>query len=143
MEHNGHIFTNDERNVIGVTEVPGRYNFWCGGCRNAHPVYTVPDINGNYYTFNNDLLRPTFKWVSPKNIPYGYCQTKPCGEPNSPESFCLYDITDGIIHYHKDCSHILAGMAVEMRTRSEWGGIKFTPDIDEDGYKIHKANFEQ
>lgn len=142
MEHNGHNLTNDERNVIGVTSQVGHYNFWCGGCRNAHHLYTVADNNGNYYDFNGDLLRPTFRWIS-KSGNYGYVQTKPCGEPDARQSYCRFDITDGIITYHETCSHILAGMAVEMRTRSEWGGIKFTPDIDEDGYKIHKADFEQ
>ena len=134
---------NNESNVIGITAEVGRYNFWCGGCRNAHHLYTVPDNNGNYYTFNNNLLRPTFKWVGGFPESYGYCQTKPCGEPDSPQSYCRFDITDGIITYHKSCSHILAGLAVEMRTRSEWGGIKFKPEIDEDGYKVHRPEFEQ
>ncbi len=132
---------NDESNVIGVTTEVGHYNFWCGGCRNAHHIYTEPDCNGNYWTFNNDLLHPTAKLIT--KAPYGYYHVKPCGEPNSPESFCRFDIVDGIITYHPDCSHILAGMAVQMRTRNEWGGIKFKTEIDDDGYQVHQIEFEQ
>jgi len=132
---------NDEANVIGITTEVGHYNFWCGGCRNAHHLYTVPDSNGNYYNFNDNLLLPTFKFVS-KSL-FWFFHTKPCGEPDSKESYCRFDIVDGIITYHLCCSHILAGMAVQMRPRSDWGGIKFKEDMDEDGFAIHKTYFDQ
>lgn len=134
---------NNESNVIGVTSKEGFFTFWCGGCRNAHPVYTTPDVNGNCYTFNNNLLHPTFKFVPSQAGIYVFAETKPCGEPNADLSYCRFEITDGIITYDKSCSHILAGMAVEMRPRSEWGGIKFKPDIDEAGDETYKAEFEQ
>ena len=140
---NEYNLVNNDNNVIGITDTLGFYAFWCAGCGNAHGVYTVPDCNGNYFTFNNDLLYPTFKWVGVW-APYGYTQTKPVGTPaDYPLSYCRFDINDGIITYHNTCSHNLAGMSVPMIKRKNWGGIKFKPDIDEDGYKIHKVKFDK
>lgn len=138
---------NDDSNVIGVTTKEGFFTFWCSGCGCGHSIYTNPDKYGNYWYFNNDLKKPTFvghlkkQAGSPEGTYRDWALTsgKPMGT-TQPEYYCEFRIDNGIITYSKRSTHILSGMATEMRERKDWGGMKFTALDDKNtsfGFKIY------
>lgn len=75
-----------------------RYVHWCPGCKCAHriQVQTIPDNKEQSWQFNNDPINPTFT----PSIKIG--------------DKCHYNIVDGLIIYHEECTHELMGKTVEM-----------------------------
>ncbi len=70
---------------------------FCEGCNMHH---RIPET----WTFNNDYEKPTFtpsvKHTTP--LPDG-------------DFICHYNITNGMVIYHNDCTHHLAGKTVTMK----------------------------
>lgn len=80
------------------------YVFWCPACRNTHCINVGGDWKVNW-EFNGNAERPTFT-PSVKNT-----------WDNQEENLhlcCHFNITDGRIIYHGDCTHELAGKTVDM-----------------------------
>lgn len=90
------------------------YHFQCPGCDELHTIPTG-DPPGKGWTFNNDLVRPTFhpslnrtgkRYTGPDTPPAEYC--------------CHSFVTGGKIRFLSDCTHNLAGQTVELGDLPEW-----------------------
>lgn len=82
------------------------YHFQCPGCETLHTV-------GTGWTFNGDMLSPTFqpsillrKGVEPQD--------------KRPHSICHSFIRDGQIQFLGDCTHSLAGKTVPLIDLPDW-----------------------
>ena len=75
----------------------------CDACKGAH-IFEVPRWN-----YNGDAEKPTFspsmKVSYPNDWPRKYC--------------CHFNITDGQIIYHGDCTHEMAGKTIPLRDFTE------------------------
>lgn len=77
--------------------------FWCPGCGSAHGV---PIEGANAWQFNGDVETPTIKpSIKITRLKKG---------SDEHEAECHLNLTDGLIHYHADCLHTLAGQIVQM-----------------------------
>lgn len=106
--------------------VPGRLMFRCPGCEDIHTV-VVGSGEGPRWTWNNDMVRPTFQpsvlctnghYVS-SHKPGDDCWcTYNAANPERPSKFgckkCHSYITDGQIRFLDDCSHALKGQTVPL-----------------------------
>jgi hypothetical protein len=79
--------------------------FHCPGCKTSHP-FEVDCPNGNGWTWNNSLDRPTF---SPSLLVNQHREHLRC------HSF----VRDGQIEYLDDCHHTLRGQTVELPNWSD------------------------
>lgn len=84
--------------------------FWCPGCDEAHQIDTA------VWGFNGDYEKPTFTpsyltWNDPN--PNADPKYDPDGKYR--DGFrCHSFITDGVIQYLGDCTHILSGQSVPL-----------------------------
>lgn len=88
--------------------------FHCPGCKCGHGVWTEKwikdhDTNGNpiygpIWSFNGNMDKPTF---SPSIL-------VTIGHGEKPSDVCHSFVRDGMIEFLGDCTHELAGKAVEM-----------------------------
>jgi hypothetical protein len=78
------------------------YEFRCPACKELHIYYTSGRVA---WQFNGDAERPTFT-PSLRN-------TWDNAEENLHEC-CHMNLTDGVILYHGDCTHSMAGQSVEL-----------------------------
>lgn len=74
---------------------------WCPGCQERH---FIPDS----WTFNGDIEKPTFTPSVNISANYGPLAKKP-----GPYC-CHYNLTAGVLQYHGDCSHAMAGTSVPL-----------------------------
>ena len=89
-----------------------RVMFLCPGCRIYHtPVVNAPD-GGPVWEFNQDLVRPT---LSPSILVTGEF-----GEDRVPQR-CHSFVRGGRIEFLSDCTHALAGQAVDLPPIPEGG----------------------
>lgn len=92
---------------------------WCPACEEAHEYYVdLPTGKGDQWTFNGNQEKPTF---SPSmNISWGYMvdgiapETKAYYEQRRNGGRCHYNIDDGVITYHGDCTHAMKGQKVPL-----------------------------
>jgi hypothetical protein len=92
-----------------------RISFFCPGCDGYHEIAHGVG-NGPRWTWNGDLVKPTF---TPSVL-----VTYPAN-PNADEDFkewrnqriCHSFVTDGKIQFLSDCTHQLAGKTVDL---PEW-----------------------
>ncbi len=119
-----------EKPVVSVHEVAceGKYVFfWCPGCRGNHAVSVEnPNNRGAKWTWNGDLVRPTFSPSviarASKMTELGEKQYKDWmyGKIPMPEKFdsvdtaCHSFVRDGRIEFLGDCTHELAGKTVAL-----------------------------
>lgn len=75
--------------------------FHCPGCNMLHPYRISGDATGPKWSFNGDVLSPSF---TPSLLVNG----------SRPESRCHLFMTDGKLVYCTDSYHALAGQTVEM-----------------------------
>lgn len=87
------------------------YLFYCPGCKCSHGVWTSrPNSTGAKWGFNGDLEKPTFSpsiLITYEEIGGGLPKDRP--------AVCHSFVRDGRIEFLGDCTHELAGQAVEMR----------------------------
>lgn len=86
---------------------------WCPGCEAIHVIPLSWEFNGNF-------TLPTFK-PSVRHT-WGHAATLHC---------CHYNITDGKVTYHPDCTHWLAGSIVALPPLP----VEYTGDNFNDGVK--------
>lgn len=80
-----------------------RLMFWCPGCDAAHAVH-IGSRPGPRWSYNGNPNKPTF---TPSIL------VNPGGEtPGIP--VCHSFVTDGRIQFLSDCTHHLAGQAVDI-----------------------------
>ena len=99
--------TDDAGAIVG-------YVFHCPGCDHGHIYYTksFQTKNGPTATwdFNGDLENPTF---TPSLL-------NTCDDhPDPKQRRCHLNVTAGMIQFHGDCAHDLAGRLVDLDTRPE------------------------
>lgn len=91
------------------------YSHWCPACDHPHAYYTtvhyVHEGRSNpVWTFNGNLTAPTF---SPSmSIKWAY----KANQEDAPDiqRCCHYNLTDGMITFHGDCTHSLVGQKVPL-----------------------------
>lgn len=92
-------------NAVLGTGSDGNPVFHCPGCKQGHKVWvkTINEISGAAWTWNNDLVRPTFKpsiMVKRHHVE---------------EIFVCHSIvTDGQIAFCADSTHELSGKTVPL-----------------------------
>lgn len=86
---------------------PRAVMFWCPGCDGPHAIGLRPP--GPVWSWNGDRERPTFS-PSVLSTYDGSDADTPDGIPSRCHSF----VTDGRILFLGDCSHKLAGQAVDL-----------------------------
>jgi len=96
----------------------GGVMFECPGCKYEHVVHVDGGgYPGPTWSFNGDGDRPTLspsvlvttgRAVDPNFVP----------EDGDPPEVCHSFVTDGRIHFLSDCTHALAGQAVDL---PDWG----------------------
>jgi hypothetical protein len=80
--------------------------FWCPACDRAHAICR------SLWTWNGDVEKPTF---SP-SVLVSY-NGNDAGIDGAPHRTCHSFVTDGMIQFLGDCTHLLAGKTVPL---SEW-----------------------
>lgn len=95
---------------------PEGYNFngighWCPACRAMHAVaIDQPNAKGEQWQWNGSMARPTF---TPEiNIAWG--DQADARYKGLPGGRCHYTLTDGVITFFPDCSHVLRNMSVAL-----------------------------
>ncbi|GAF73901.1 unnamed protein product [marine sediment metagenome] len=104
------------------------YHIWCEGCEEYHGiwVYNSNSYNGAKWTFNEDMIKPTF---SPSLlVRSGHYQEDHKGgcwcdynkkNPDKKAPFkcgvCHSFIRNGQIQYLNDCTHKLAGQTIDLK----------------------------
>lgn len=95
----------------------GALYFWCPACHDLHGVY-VGDGPAQW-RWNRDAKRPTF-WpdiVVRRRDP----RPKPNGSPwGTTMNLCHFTLTEGWLHFHKECTHALAGRDVFLPDLPRW-----------------------
>lgn len=92
--------------------------FYCPGCKCNHVIYHGTG-NGERWTWNNDVNKPTFRPSIKVTWP---------ANPNAKEEFkewrteriCHSFVTDGKIQFLSDCTHELANQTVPL---PKWSDI--------------------
>jgi cytochrome c1 len=87
------------------------FSHYCPGCRKHHHFRTNRTVSTNGYRFNGSLSAPT---VYPT---VRHSETRPLPAPDKGESIhtrCHYTISNGVLHFHPDSVHGLAGQSVPM-----------------------------
>jgi hypothetical protein len=79
------------------------YGFDCPGCKEFHLIYTNHPSPSKNWTFNGDLVKPTF---SPSLL------VRWGADPN--RKICHSFIRDGKIEFLTDCTHQFAGKTLEL-----------------------------
>lgn len=98
--------------------------FFCPACKCGHAVWTEKKNHlGAVWTFNGNMEKPTFTpslkiwqetWtppVTPENLEQW--QQKPWPQTKVTH-VCHTNVTDGVIHFHPDCTHAFGGKQVPM-----------------------------
>jgi hypothetical protein len=89
--------------LLPVINSPGRYVFFCPGCKANHVIDTTPSKNRAYHVLTGTFANPTIRasvMSNPKNLP---------GRPR-----CHSFVTNGVIDYLNDCTHELSGKKVKL-----------------------------
>jgi hypothetical protein len=94
------------RKLRGV--VDGGLLFWCPGCDGAHQV-KVGEGAGPRWGYNGDPDSPTF--TPSVLVTYSGLDA---GIDGAPPAICHSYVKDGRIQFLADCSHALAGQAVDI-----------------------------
>ncbi|WP_026790330.1 DUF6527 family protein [Pleomorphomonas oryzae] len=100
----------------------GHFLFLCPGCRESHIVRVRSEGSGHGWTWNGDVVKPTF---SPSILLTGLETVRDekgrwtgewvkdaAGQPVP--LVCHSFITDGRIQFLGDCTHALAGQTVDL-----------------------------
>lgn len=81
------------------------FDFYCPACKMLH---TVSDVSG--WNVGYDLLKPT---ITPSVLN----RTPTLNDETGIYEFkdiCHLNVTNGVIYYHSDCTHEMAGRTVEL-----------------------------
>lgn len=86
------------------------YAFLCSGCGARHYLATeVNDAEGRRWIFNKDLARPTF--IPSLRVVVDH--------EDQAVDVCHVSVTNGMLDFHLDSTHWLAGETVPMRKISD------------------------
>ena len=88
--------TPEKKPVVGKLK-ENYFAFWCPGCKGYHAYDTSPGL----WTFNNDLINPTF---SPSLLNHA----------NGSSPRCHLFVRNGTIEFCGDCEHELKGKTITM-----------------------------
>lgn len=115
-------------NVVKLSNPAGNktYSFYCEGCKQNHAV-------GEGWAFNGDFERPTFSpsiLVRSGHYMEGHKGSCWCtfntAHPDNPAPFKCYRchsyVTDGKIQFLSDCTHELAGQAINLKPSNQEDG---------------------
>jgi hypothetical protein len=115
------------RGVLRIVEygTSSRLAFWCPGCKSSHYVKVIDDGQGPLWAFNGDYDHPTFspsilvnsvKTITDENGEWtGEWERDANG--NAIPSVCHSFVRDGKIQFLGDCTHSLAGQAIDLKLR--------------------------
>ncbi len=78
------------------------YSFECPACGFSHAFYVAGQL---IWKFNGDMDRPTFTPSLRNRWTEGEEEHQRC---------CHLNLTDGVLHFHGDCTHELAGKQVPL-----------------------------
>ena len=81
------------------------FDFYCPACKRLH---TVSDMGG--WSVGYDLIKPT---ITPSVLNRTPIQNKETGVYEM-KNRCHLNVTNGMIYYHPDCDHEMAGKTVEL-----------------------------
>jgi len=95
--------------VFPVSNEPGKFIFYCPGCKVYHGIWTEGD--GPIWEFDRDMTNPT---VSPSIL-----VTTDRGEDHI-KSICHSFVKAGVIQFLSDCTHELAGQTVKLKPEDEY-----------------------
>lgn len=85
--------------------------FFCPGCRCEHGVWTSKSApNGARWTWNGDLVKPTFSPSLVVTISYPQGRDRPAEIKHRCHSY----VRDGQIEFLGDCTHELKGQTVRL-----------------------------
>lgn len=87
------------------TPVYSGVGFWCPGCESAH---IVPIAGLEPWQFDGNVEAPTIT-PSIKNM-----KPIPDTDPVQHTTECHVNVTKGMLQFHSDCAHPLAGQTVPM-----------------------------
>ena len=117
--------------------IAGAPAYWCPGCRCLHrlPVVSTPNHNGDRWTYDGNVLRPTFHpsvhWKTghyADHTPADQCRW--CN-PADPDDYveggcrvCHSWVRAGHIQFLDDSTHELKGQTVAIPNLPDWLGRK-------------------
>ena len=93
--------------VFPVSNEPGKFIFYCPGCKVYHGIWT--EVDGPTWEFDRDMTNPT---VSPSIL-----VTYPREGGND---ICHSFVKAGVIQFLSDCTHELAGQTVKLKPEDEY-----------------------
>lgn len=101
----------------------GMYSFYCPGCDHDHVYFTIQEeTDSPIWNFNGDVNNPSFtpsllnRWGKDVNPDWEEPTEAPPDKPGSWSGRCHLYVTNGVIDYCGDCSHLLNGhKGVPMR----------------------------
>lgn len=102
QSHDAGEFTQKIIHLNGKDGEPEAWLFECPACLCAHGFR----CDGTW-KFNGDIFKPSFT-PSLRVTVFKYPKT----EANA--DVCHSTVTDGMIHYHPDCTHAFAGQTLEL-----------------------------
>jgi hypothetical protein len=89
--------------ILPINNSKGRFVFFCPGCGDNHVINTSAKNNLPVHKLTGTLSKPTIR---------ASVLSKGNGMENKPH--CHSFVTNGQIHYLKDCTHELAGKTVPL-----------------------------
>jgi hypothetical protein len=85
----------------GKRSVEG-FSFYCPGCEHRHVFYTSGPV---MWTFDGNMEAPTFAPSLLNTCP---------DHPDPKQRRCHLNLTAGVLVFHADCAHDLAGKTVAL-----------------------------
>lgn len=95
----------------------GGFTHWCPACKHAHRFRTEPFGDAPVWTFNGDVIKPTF---APSMLIFVPAAKEWTG-PMPRKVICHYILTDGQIQFCGDSPHALSGQTVPLPPLSDAG----------------------
>lgn len=108
--------------IINLQKKNVGWGFRCTACDAYHILFTdIPDSTGSVYELYGSLEIPTI-------IPDQYLNIK--GSKDKADIVCHFNIKNGVITYHDDCTHIFAGLSLDlpdalMRGKDKYAQLTF------------------
>lgn len=94
------------------TIADGQIGFWCPACDEAHVVNSGWTWNGNV---EQPSFKPSIKVTGTERLTPEQHAAIMRGEPFKPIPTCCHSfVTDGLIKFEGDCTHVLVGQTVPI-----------------------------
>lgn len=96
--------TSNSNVILPISNSPGKYVFYCPGCKENHIINTDPKISFPYHTLRGGLTKPTIR-----------ASVLSKGDVSDGKPRCHSFVTKGKIHFLIDSTHKLAGKTVPLQ----------------------------